>query len=86
MREFLTKISPLTNASAIKKPLFVIHGKNDPRVPLNEAEQIIKTVQQNGVTTWYLMANDEGHGFSKKKNIDYEFYTTIQFIQEVLLK
>jgi dipeptidyl aminopeptidase/acylaminoacyl peptidase len=86
MREFLTKISPLTNASAIKKPLFVIHGKNDPRVPLNEAEQIIATVKQNGVPVWYLMANDEGHGFSKKKNIDYEFYTTVQFIQEMLLK
>ena len=86
MREFLIKISPLTNASAIKKPLFVIHGKNDPRVPLNEAEQIIKTVQKNGVPVWYLMANDEGHGFSKKKNIDYEFYTTVQFIEEMLLK
>ena len=86
MREFLTKISPLTNASAIKKPLFVIHGKNDPRVPLNEAEQIIVTVKQNGVPVWYLMANDEGHGFSKKKNVDYEFYTTVQFIEEMLLK
>ena len=86
MREFLTKISPLTNASAIKKPLFVIHGKNDPRVPLNEAEQIVATVQKNSVPVWYLMANDEGHGFSKKKNIDYEFYTTVQFIEEMLLK
>ena len=86
MREFLTKISPLTNASAIKKPLFVIHGKNDPRVPLNEAEQIVTTVQKNGVPVWYLMANDEGHGFSKKKNVDYEFYTTVRFIEEMLLK
>ena len=86
MREFLTKISPLTNASAIKKPLFVIHGKNDPRVPLNEAEQIVTTVQKNSVPVWYLMANDEGHGFSKKKNVDYEFYTTVQFIEEMLLK
>lgn len=86
MREFLTQISPLTQASAIKTPLFVIHGKNDPRVPLNEAEQIVKTVQQKGLPVWYLMANDEGHGFAKKKNIDYEFYTTVQFIQEILLR
>jgi dipeptidyl aminopeptidase/acylaminoacyl peptidase len=86
MRAFLNQISPLTQASSIKTPLFVIHGKNDPRVPLNEAEQIVKMVQQNNVPVWYLMASDEGHGFSKKKNIDYEFYTTIQFIEEIILK
>ncbi|MEP0916716.1 S9 family peptidase [Leptolyngbya sp. DQ-M1] len=86
MREFLLKISPLNNAQKIKKPLFVIHGKNDPRVPLNEAEQIVKTVRDNGVPVWYLMAKDEGHGFSKKKNIDFQFYSTIMFIKETLLK
>jgi dipeptidyl aminopeptidase/acylaminoacyl peptidase len=86
MRAFLTKISPTTNAKDIKVPLFVIHGKNDPRVPLNEAEQIVKTVRANGVPVWYLMAQDEGHGFSKKRNVDYQFYATVQFIQEYLLK
>lgn len=86
MREFLLKISPLNNAQKIKKPLFVIHGKNDPRVPLNEAEQIVKTVRSNGTPVWYLMAKDEGHGFSKKKNIDFQFYSTIMFIKETLLK
>ncbi|MBD2083266.1 prolyl oligopeptidase family serine peptidase [Leptolyngbya sp. FACHB-17] len=86
MREFLLKISPLNNAQKIKRPLFVIHGKNDPRVPLNEAEQIVKTVRGNGVPVWYLMAKDEGHGFSKKKNIDFQFYSTIMFIKETLLK
>jgi dipeptidyl aminopeptidase/acylaminoacyl peptidase len=86
MREFLQKISPNNNASQIKVPLFVVHGKNDPRVPLNEAEQIVKTVQQNGVPVWYLMAKDEGHGFSKKRNVDYQFYATVMFIQEYLLK
>jgi dipeptidyl aminopeptidase/acylaminoacyl peptidase len=86
MRSFLQKISPLTNAGKIKKPLFVIHGQNDPRVPLNEAEQIVKVVKSNGVPVWYLMAKDEGHGFSKKKNVDFQFYTTIQFVQDVLLK
>lgn len=86
MREFLLRISPLNNAEKIKKPLFVIHGKNDPRVPLNEAEQIVKTVRNNGVPVWYLMAKDEGHGFSKKRNVDFQFYSTIMFIRETLLK
>ncbi|WP_208099155.1 S9 family peptidase [Nostoc sp. 106C] len=86
MREFLLKISPLNNATSIKKPLFVIHGKNDPRVPLNEAEQIVATVKNNQVPVWYLMAKDEGHGFSKKKNIDYQFYATVMFVKEFLLK
>ncbi len=86
MREFLIKISPLTQAEKIKKPLFVVHGKNDPRVPLNEAEQIVKTVGKNGTPVWYLMAKDEGHGFGKKRNVDYEFYATVMFVQEYLLK
>jgi len=86
MREFLTRISPLTNASRIKKPLFVVHGQNDPRVPLNEAEQIVQTVRANGVPVWYLVAKNEGHGFAKKANVDFEFYATVMFIQEFLLK
>ncbi len=86
MRSFLQQISPLTNAGKINKPLFVIHGKNDPRVPLNEAEQMVRMVRENGVPVWYLMALDEGHGFSKKKNVDFQFYATVEFIQSVLLK
>ncbi|RAM50253.1 MAG: S9 family peptidase [Hapalosiphonaceae cyanobacterium JJU2] len=86
MREFLLKISPLNNATNIKKPLFVIHGQNDPRVPLREAEQIVATVRKNNVPVWYLMAKDEGHGFSKKKNIDFQFYATVMFVKEYLLK
>jgi dipeptidyl aminopeptidase/acylaminoacyl peptidase len=85
MREFLLKISPVNNASNIKKPLFVIHGQNDPRVPLREAEQIVETVRNNNVPVWYLMAKDEGHGFSKKKNIDFQFYATVMFVKEYLL-
>ena len=84
MREFLLKISPLNNAEKIKKPLFVIHGKNDPRVPLNEAEQIVATVRKNNTPVWYLMAKDEGHGFAKKPNADFQFYATVQFIKTYL--
>ncbi|HEY9623727.1 MAG TPA: S9 family peptidase [Crinalium sp.] len=85
MREFLLQISPLNNAHKIQKPLFVIHGQNDPRVPLNEAEQIVATVRQNQIPVWYLVAKDEGHGFAKKKNTDFLFYATVRFIQDYLL-
>lgn len=86
MREFLQKISPLTSAAKITKPLFVVQGANDPRVPRNESEQMVATVKKNGGAVWYLMAKDEGHGFSKKRNQDFQFYATVAFMQENLLK
>jgi dipeptidyl aminopeptidase/acylaminoacyl peptidase len=86
MRKFLTKIAPLTNVDKIKKPLFVVQGANDPRVPRSEAEQIVKALQEKGTPVWYLMAKDEGHGFRKKRNADFQFYATVQFMQEYLLK
>lgn len=63
-----------------------MQGKNDPRVPLNEAEQIAASVRKNGTPVWYLMAKDEGHGFAKKQNLDFQFYATVTFIREYLLK
>jgi len=86
MNEFLTKTAPLNNAHKITKPLFVVQGKNDPRVPYTESEQMIAAVKKNGTPVWFLMANDEGHGFAKKNNTDYLYYSTIQFIKEYLLK
>jgi len=86
MREFMLKTAPLNNAKNITKPIFVVQGGNDPRVPLNEAEQMVKTVRQNNTPVWYLMAKDEGHGFAKKKNQDFQFYATIMFVRENLLK
>jgi dipeptidyl aminopeptidase/acylaminoacyl peptidase len=86
MREFLQRIAPLNNATKITKPLFVIQGKNDPRVPASEAEQIVATLKNQKTPVWYLMAKDEGHGFSKKRNADFQFYATIAFVQEYLLK
>ena len=85
MYEHLEKISPLTNAHKITKPLFVVQGKNDPRVPYTEAEQIVAAARKNGTPVWFLMANDEGHGFGKKNNADYLYYSTILFIKEHLL-
>ncbi|MFN0141625.1 MAG: alpha/beta hydrolase family protein, partial [Pyrinomonadaceae bacterium] len=85
MNEFLTKISPLTNAHKITKPMMVVQGKNDPRVPYTEAEQIVAAIKKNNTPVWYLMANDEGHGFAKKNNADYQFYSSIMFVKEFLL-
>jgi dipeptidyl aminopeptidase/acylaminoacyl peptidase len=86
MRAHLEKISPLTNASKITKPLFVVQGKNDPRVPYTEAEQIVARARQNGTPVWYLRAENEGHGFARKENADYQFYATVLFMQQTLLK
>lgn len=84
MRAFLEKISPLTNASRITKPLFVVQGKNDPRVPYTEAEQIVAKARGNRTPVWYLRAENEGHGFARKENADYQFYATILFLEQTL--
>ena len=86
MRAFLTRISPLTDAARITKPLFVVQGRNDPRVPYTEAEQIVAQVRTNGTRVWYLRAENEGHGFARKENADFQFYATVMFMRETLLK
>lgn len=86
MRAFQEAISPLNNAQAIRIPLLVVHGKNDPRVPYTEAEQIVDAVRKNGVQAWYLRADNEGHGFARKVNADYQFYTTVMFLEAMLLQ
>lgn len=85
MREFLQRIAPLNHASKITKPLFVIQGQNDPAVPPSESQQMIQAVRKNGTPVWYLLAKDEGHGFSNKSNRDFEFYATIQFVKQYLM-
>ncbi len=86
MREFLEKIAPMNNLEKIKKPMMVVAGKNDPRVPVSESEQIAGALKKQGTTVWYLMAKDEGHGFRKKSNQDFQFYATVEFLKEYLLK
>ncbi len=86
MREYLDRIAPLTNAHKIKAPLFLVHGVNDPRVPLSEAEQIRDTLHKQGTPVWFLAAHDEGHGFAKKRNADFQFYATVTFVEQYLLK
>jgi dipeptidyl aminopeptidase/acylaminoacyl peptidase len=85
MAAFFEKIAPLNNAQKITRPLFIVQGGNDPRVPRTEAVQMAEKVRSNGGTVWYLEAKDEGHGFAKKNNVDFLRYATITFIKKYLL-
>jgi dipeptidyl aminopeptidase/acylaminoacyl peptidase len=86
MRAFHEKIAPLNNAASITVPLFVVQGKNDPRVPYTEAQQMVAAVRKNGVPVWYLLADNEGHGFRRKANADFEFYATVRFLEKTLIE
>ena len=66
--DFLESISPLNFIDRIEAPLMVIHGANDPRVPVQEAEQIVATLRARGRDVEYLRYEDEGHGLAKAKN------------------
>ena len=85
MRAHLERISPSRNAAKITRPLFVAQGANDPRVPASESEQIVRTVQGNGGEVWYLLFQDEGHGFRKKPNRDFYEAAAMLFWQQHLL-
>jgi dipeptidyl aminopeptidase/acylaminoacyl peptidase len=84
-RAKLLEISPLTRVSEITKPMMVVTGGNDPRVPASEADQIIKAIRAKGGIAWSLLGQNEGHGFAKKENIDYQFWTSLMFWQKTLL-
>ncbi len=86
MRAYLESIAPMNHVKEITKPMMVVAGANDPRVPKSEADQMVKALEANGTTVWYLAAKDEGHGFAKKKNADFQFYTTVLFMQKYLLQ
>ncbi|MEE4296028.1 MAG: S9 family peptidase [Wenzhouxiangella sp.] len=84
MYAFLQSISPANQAERIKAPLFIIQGANDPRVPASEAEQILAAVREAGGNPWYLLALDEGHGFRKQSNRDFQREAETLFLAEVL--
>jgi dipeptidyl aminopeptidase/acylaminoacyl peptidase len=84
VRAVQERISPLYHVASISAALYVIQGKNDPRVPQSEAEQIVSAVRGKGKDVWYLLALDEGHGFQKKENRDYALVTTIAFFERTL--
>lgn len=84
-RAKLMEISPLTRVNEIEKPMFVITGANDPRVPKSEADQMVAAIRANGGEAWHLVAADEGHGFAKKANSDYAFLAQLVFWKKHLL-
>lgn len=86
MRDFMEKTAPLNNVGKISKPLFVIQGLNDPRVPASEAEQMVKALKGGRVPVWYLLAKDEGHGFAKQANREYQDAATVRFVLKYLLE
>src|SRR3989449_41615 len=84
-RAWMERSAPLNNADRVTKPLFVVQGMSDPRVPRSEAEQMVAALERRNVPVWYLMARDEGHGFQKKANVDFQFYATILFVKKYLV-
>ncbi|MCY3810890.1 MAG: S9 family peptidase [Gammaproteobacteria bacterium] len=85
MRAFLESISPLNHVAEIDTPLLISQGLNDPRVPASESEQIVAALKARGVPVWYVLAKNEGHGFSRKANRDYLTGVTAQFLKTRLL-
>ncbi|AHE57280.1 S9 family peptidase [Sphingomonas sanxanigenens] len=85
-KQKLLEISPLTSVDRLNIPLMVVTGGNDPRVPASEADQIVKAIRAKGGTAWHLLGQNEGHGFAKKENADYQFWTGLMFWNQTLLK
>ncbi len=80
-RAYFERISPLNMTDRMTRPLLVIHGANDPRVPRSEAEQIVRRLRERGRDVWYLLARDEGHGFRKKVNQDASIAVQAAFLR-----
>lgn len=85
MKEYLTRVSPANQAKKITKPMMIAQGRNDPRVPVTESEQMVKAIRENGGKVWYFLATDEGHGFQKKGNRDAFTNATMAFLEKFLV-
>ncbi len=85
MRSIFEQINPSANADKIVSALMVAHGRNDPRVPFFEAEQIVDIVRGKGREVWTVYADNEGHGFAKKDNSDYVRAAEAMFLRRFLL-
>jgi len=78
--DMLKEVSPLFHAEKIKKPLIVIQGKNDPRVLQVESDELVAAVKKNNVPVEYVVFDDEGHGFTKKKNQIAAYSAILKFL------
>lgn len=85
IRAFMEKTAPANMTQNVTKPMFMIVGFNDPRVPYTESVQFKEKLEAQKTPVWFLMAKDEGHGYAKKPNRDFQFYATIAFLQDNLL-
>jgi dipeptidyl aminopeptidase/acylaminoacyl peptidase len=85
VRAWMERSAPLNHADRVTRPMLIVQGMNDPRVPRSEAEQMVTALERRNVPVWYLMAKDEGHGFRKKANADFQFYATVLFVRRYLL-
>lgn len=85
VRAWMERTAPLAHAARITRPLLVGQGRNDPRVPWTEAEQIVAAVRGSGGTAWYVLAEDEGHGFARQSNREAWQDVVTVFFQEHLL-
>lgn len=85
IRAWMDRTAPMTLVKNIRKPMLVQQGVNDPRVPKSESDQIVASLKEVGTPTWYLVFDDEGHGFHKKGNADFAFYTVVMFARGCLL-
>jgi len=97
MRAYLHRISPLTQVASIRRPLLVLQGANDPRVPRSESDQMVRALRERkdggggggdggggASTVWYAVAADEGHGFAKRSNAEYAIALRAHFFQRCL--
>src|SRR6185312_13720255 len=84
MRKVFERISPSARADKIRSALLVAHGRNDPRVPFSEAQQIAEKVRSAGRQVWTVYADNEGHGFGKKDNRDYITAVEMMFLEKYL--
>ena len=84
MRSVFERINPTARADKIQANLMVVHGRNDPRVPLFESQQIAEKVKSLGRTVWTVYADNEGHGFKKRENRNYLRAAVAMFLQQQL--
>jgi dipeptidyl aminopeptidase/acylaminoacyl peptidase len=80
VRAYLRRISPLTNADRIAKPLLIVQGKNNPGVPWGQSDQLVNRLRSRGAEVWYLLATDEGRDFEKQQNKAACFRVRAQFL------
>jgi dipeptidyl aminopeptidase/acylaminoacyl peptidase len=82
-RDYLRRISPLSSADRISKPMLIVHGANDPFVPASQAEELVYRLRNHGASVWYLLAGDEGREFQRRPNRKALLETSAEFLTAI---